>query len=79
MGGIAAPICQYWRCLTNLANNLFASSCDNQRPIIPFGTCLLCLSIKLMTFTRLGNNRDLIVVTVTEPVEGHVVSFDQLA
>src|SRR5215510_6957021 len=23
----------------NLANNLFASACDNRRPIISFGTC----------------------------------------
>jgi hypothetical protein len=26
---------------SNLANNLFASSCDNRRPIIAFGTCHL--------------------------------------
>ena len=29
----------------NLANNLFASSCDNQRPIIAFGTCHLRLRL----------------------------------
>ena len=29
---------------SNLANNLFASSCDNRRPIIDFDTCLSGLS-----------------------------------
>ena len=28
---------------------------------------------------RLDDNKDAVVVAVDEPVEGHVVSFDQLA
>jgi hypothetical protein len=32
----------------NSANNLFASSCDNLRPIIAFDTLLLGFSVKLV-------------------------------
>jgi hypothetical protein len=75
---------------SNLANNLFASACDNLRPIIAFGTRILRSSswpsVKLAliqvgkgsTHTsmnerspRLNDDGNLIVVAVTEPVEGH--------
>jgi len=36
---------------SNLANNLFASSCDNLHPIIAFG---LPLAIKLVAFSELA-------------------------